>query len=147
MDMAKHFELVKKTLYQNNFDRTNEESRLPGLQLLMKVADIWIVSRPFEMADKWYDILNEEFFHQGDVEKETGIRLTSPLNDRETANKPKSHISFYGFVSLPLRTVVVRLDRLLEVNVNNDQANLEKWKVLAKRLHSDKQFRHPTGVC
>jgi 3',5'-cyclic-nucleotide phosphodiesterase len=134
-DMAKHFELVKKAqaaLDENRFDIANEEYRLLGLQLLMKVADISNVSRPFEIADRWCDILNEEFFRQGDLEKDTGIGLTSPLNDRETANKPKSQIGFYTFICLPLYTVVARLYPPLQIVVDNVKANLEKWKELAK---------------
>jgi hypothetical protein len=130
-DMAKHFELVKRSqtaLDEDNFDMANDDFRLLGLQLFMKLADISNVCRPFEIADKWCDILNEEFFHQGDLEKETGIGLTSPLNDRETSNKPKSQIGFYNFICLPLYTVVARLYPPLQVNVDSLKSNLDRWK-------------------
>jgi 3',5'-cyclic-nucleotide phosphodiesterase len=132
-DMAKHFELVKKAqaaVDEGTFDMSNDEYRLLGLQLIMKVSDISNVSRPFEIADKWCDILNEEFFHQGDLEKQSGIGLTSPLNDRETSNKPKSQIGFYNFICLPLYTVVARLYTPLQVQVDQVKANLERWKAL-----------------
>jgi 3',5'-cyclic-nucleotide phosphodiesterase len=130
-DMARHFELVKKAqaaVDEQNFDMADEEFRLLGLQLIMKVGDISNVSRPFEIADKWCDILNQEFFRQGDLEKETGIGLTSPLNDRETSNKPKSQIGFYNFICLPLYIVVARLYPPLQVNVDSVKANLDRWK-------------------
>jgi 3',5'-cyclic-nucleotide phosphodiesterase len=132
-DMARHFEPVKKAQAAadaQDFDMTNDKFRLLGLQLLIKVADISNVSRPFELADRWCDILNEEFFHQGDLEKESGIGLTSPLNDRKTSNKPKSQIGFYNFICLPLYTVVAKLFQPLQVNVNNVRSNLDKWKAL-----------------
>jgi hypothetical protein len=97
----------------------------------MKVGDISNVSRPFELADRWCDILNEEFFHQGDLEKSSGIGLTSPLNDRESSNKPKSQIGFYNFICLPLYTVVAKLYTPLQVQVDQVKANLEQWKTLA----------------
>jgi 3',5'-cyclic-nucleotide phosphodiesterase len=132
-DMAKHFELVKRAqgaVDEGSFDMSNEEYRLLGLQLIMKVGDISNVSRPFEIADKWCDILNEEFFHQGDLEKQSGIGLTSPLNDRETSNKPKSQIGFYNFICLPLYTVVAKLYTPLQVQVDQVKSNLERWKAL-----------------
>jgi 3',5'-cyclic-nucleotide phosphodiesterase len=132
-DMANHFELVKKAqadLDEGSFDLRDPEFRQLGLLLIMKVGDISNVSRPFELADKWCDILNEEFFHQGDLEKESGIGLTSPLNDRDKANKPKSQIGFYNFICLPLYTVLSNLFPPLEVLLNSVKANLEKWKDL-----------------
>jgi hypothetical protein len=132
-DMAHHFALVKETtaaLDEGNFDLKNEDFRLLGLKLLMKLGDISNVCRPFELADKWCDILNEEFFHQGDLEKASGIGLTSPLNDRETSNKPKSQIGFYNFICLPLYTLVARLYPPLQVNVDSLKSNLDRWKEL-----------------
>jgi hypothetical protein len=130
-DMAHHFALVKQAqglIDQGTFDMTNDDIRLLGLQLFMKLGDISNVCRPFELADKWCDILNEEFFHQGDLEKETGIGLTSPLNDREASNKPKSQIGFYNFICLPLYTVVASLYPPLQVNVDSLKSNLDRWK-------------------
>jgi 3',5'-cyclic-nucleotide phosphodiesterase len=132
--MARHFDLVKRAqaaVDEGSFDMANDEFRLLGLQLIMKVGDISNVSRPFELADRWCDILNEEFFHQGDLEKASGIGLTSPLNDRESSNKPKSQIGFYNFICLPLYTVVAKLYPPLQVQVDQVKANLEQWKTLA----------------
>jgi 3',5'-cyclic-nucleotide phosphodiesterase len=132
-DMARHFDLVKRAqaaVDEGSFDMSDDEFRLLGLQLIMKVGDISNVSRPFELADRWCDILNEEFFHQGDLEKESGIGLTSPLNDRETSNKPKSQIGFYNFICLPLYSVVAKLYTPLQVQVDQVKSNLEQWKAL-----------------
>jgi 3',5'-cyclic-nucleotide phosphodiesterase len=132
-DMAQHFNLVKSAqtaIDENSFNMENEDFRVLGLQLIMKVGDISNVARPFDIADKWCDILNVEFFHQGDLEKESGIGLTSPLNDRTTANKPKSQIGFYNFICLPLYTVVANLYPPLEAQVEQVKSNLERWKTL-----------------
>ncbi|OHT14644.1 3'5'-cyclic nucleotide phosphodiesterase family protein [Tritrichomonas foetus] len=130
-DMAHHFELVKNAttlMDENKWDESDPEVRLLSLRLILKVADISNVSRPFSIADKWCDILNLEFFRQGDLEKSTGIGLTSPLNDRENSDKPKSQIGFYNFICLPLYSIVARIFPELQVNVDSVKSNLEVWK-------------------
>jgi hypothetical protein len=72
--------------------------------------------------------LCEEFFKQGDLEKEAGIEFTSPLNDREHFNKPRSQIGFYNFICLPLYRSLARIFPELQVNCGSVQANLEVWK-------------------
>ena len=133
-DMAHHFELVKKAqaaLDDNSWDLKNEDHHLLALQLLLKVGDISNVSRPFELADKWCDILNNEFFRQGDLEKASGIGLTSPLNDREHPNKPKSQIGFYNFICIPIYQTVARIFPALQANVDSLKNNLSCWMELA----------------
>ncbi|EAY10947.1 3'5'-cyclic nucleotide phosphodiesterase family protein [Trichomonas vaginalis G3] len=133
-DMAHHFKMVKDTgalLDENTFDLKKDEHRMLAMQLLLKIGDISNVSRPFKLADKWCDILSEEFWRQGDNEIKNGLGLSSPLNDRNNQDKPKGQIGFYNFVCLPLYQVVARLFPPLEVNLNSVKANLEVWKSLA----------------
>jgi hypothetical protein len=130
-DMAHHFRLVKQMtglLDGEGIKMENPEHRILVMQMLLKVADISNVSRPFELADKWCDILCDEFFRQGDNERRQGIELTSPLNDRNNSNKPKSQIGFYNFICIPLYTAVARAYPPLEVNLNSVKANLDMWK-------------------
>ena len=130
-DMAHHFKLVKtasEVLDTNSFNIHNIEHRILLMQLILKVGDISNVSRPFTIADKWCDVLSQEFFRQGDHELKQGIGLTSPLNDREHPDKPKSQIGFYNFICIPLYQAVSRMCPELVVNLNSVKANLEVWK-------------------
>lgn len=132
-DMAHHFTLLKRVQDRpenGKLDFSDPAQRLLGLKLLMKTADISNVSRGFEIADKWCDILNEEFFRQGDLEVEAGIGFTSPLNDRKSANKPRSQIGFYNFVCIPLFTVTSQVYPALHVSLDQLNVNLNQWKSL-----------------
>ena len=142
--MAKHFEMIKTTnaaLDESKFTIENQDDRLTAMCLLLKVADISNVSRPFEIADKWCDILNGEFFRQGDLEKEKGIGLTSPLNDREHPDKPKSQIGFYNFVCLPLYNLVAKLFPPLSVNADSVRSNLAVWMSLAEKKKKEEEAK------
>ncbi|EAY14486.1 3'5'-cyclic nucleotide phosphodiesterase family protein [Trichomonas vaginalis G3] len=143
-DMAKHFEMIKTTkalVDAGEFDLNKEEHRRIAMSLLLKVADISNVSRPFELADNWCDILNVEFYRQGDLEKATGIGLTSPLNDREHPDKPKSQIGFYNFVCLPLYNVVATIFPKLQVNADSVKSNLAVWMELAEKKKKEDEAK------
>jgi hypothetical protein len=130
-DMAKHFDLIRETGHLIDtvaWNLNNLAHRLMAMKLVLKVADISNVSRPFEIADKWCDILCDEFFRQGDLEKQSGIGLTSPLNDREHVDKPRSQIGFYNFICLPLYQIVVRIFPGLSPLLEAVKSNLEVWK-------------------
>jgi GAF domain-containing protein len=133
-DMAKHFAFLKDANTKMDDGPLNMEEpndRLVVLQLILKCGDVSNVSRPFELADKWCDVLCEEFFRQGDLEMAQGMEYTSPLNDREHLDKPKSQIGFYTFVCLPLYQTCARALPPLEVNCQQIGENLAVWKAAA----------------
>ena len=130
-DMAKHFDFLKQvnaTVDEGKLDTSDPAIRLMMMQGILKCGDISNVSRPFELADKWCDVLCEEFFRQGDLEMANGMEYTSPLNDREHLDKPKSQIGFYTFVCLPLYEAVARMFPALQANVEQVKSNLAVWK-------------------
>lgn len=134
-DMAKHFDFLKMLnadLDKGPLDPTVAEDRLKMMQCILKCSDISNVSRPFELADKWCDVLCEEFFRQGDLEKASGMEYTSTNNDREHLDKPKSQIGFYTFVCLPLYETSARLFPVLQVNVDQVKSNLAVWKAASE---------------
>lgn len=71
---------------------------------------ILIALCPFSLV-RHYHVLNlcatrcgrvmEEFFRQGDKEKELGLPVGG-LHDRDTTNIPKSQMGFIDFIVLPL---------------------------------------------
>jgi GAF domain-containing protein len=135
-DMARHFELVKlmnSLVDSGEFALTVPEHRILLMEIILKCGDISNVARPFELADKWCDVLCEEFFRQGDLESACGMEYTSPLNDRAHLDKPKSQIGFYTFVCLPLFQVCARVAPILDCNVKQVEANLATWKEEADR--------------
>jgi hypothetical protein len=130
-DMAKHFPFLNETaakLDKAPLDPTDPNDRYIMMNLILKCADISNVSRPFEMANKWCDVLCEEFFRQGELESTHGMEYTSPLNDRAHLDKAKSQIGFYTHVCLPLYQMGARAMPALQVNVDQVLSNLAIWK-------------------
>jgi hypothetical protein len=129
--MAKHFGFLKEVgevLETAPLDMVNPLHRYYAINLVLKCAVISNISRPFEMANKWCDVLCEEFFRQGELEEMHGMSYTSPPNDRPHLDKPWSQIGFYTFVCLPLYQLAARALPPLQVNVDQVLVNLAVWK-------------------
>lgn len=130
-DMFHHYTIIKsfnELLDKGPVDYSVDENRLKLMQILLKCGDISNVSRPFNIADKWCDVLCEEFFRQGDLEQAQGMEYTSNLNDRAHLDKPKSQIGFYKYVCLPLFEAAERAIPKLGINTRSILENLKEWE-------------------
>ncbi|EAY20892.1 3'5'-cyclic nucleotide phosphodiesterase family protein [Trichomonas vaginalis G3] len=130
-DMARHFEILKRfnDIYDGgDFTMQRHDHRVMLLYMILKCGDISNVSRPFELADRWCDVLCEEFFRQGDLEQAQGMAYTSDLNDRSHLDKSKSQIGFYTYVTLPMFQAAGKAVPALDVNMRQVLSNLSVWK-------------------
>ncbi|GIL50475.1 hypothetical protein Vafri_6663, partial [Volvox africanus] len=79
----------------------DDSERLLSLQVLLKVADLGHLAEELDVHKRWLSALEEEFFLQGDEERQRGLPI-SPLFDREKQGVSKSQVGFFEFVALPL---------------------------------------------
>ncbi|GFR48408.1 hypothetical protein Agub_g10302 [Astrephomene gubernaculifera] len=79
----------------------DETERLLSLQIAIKAADLGHLGEEFEVHQRWLSALEEEFFRQGDMERQLGLPI-SPLFDRSKQGVSKSQVGFFDFVALPL---------------------------------------------
>ncbi|GLI61126.1 hypothetical protein VaNZ11_003401 [Volvox africanus] len=79
----------------------DETERVLSLQLAIKAADLGHLGEELEVHQRWLSSLEEEFFRQGDRERQLGIPI-SPLFDRSKQGVSKSQVGFYDFLALPL---------------------------------------------
>ena len=143
-DMQHHFRLIQQAndiLDEGPINLESETHRLMAMTMLMKVSDISNVSRPFKVADKWCDVLSEEFWRQGDLEHEQGLPYSSNLTDRANCDKPKGQIDFYTFVCKPLYVAIARIFPELTVNLESMMHNLEIWKELQKKEAEERESK------
>jgi len=124
-DMANHFKIIASTtekLDNNTFSFANPNDRLNALQILLKTADISNVSRPFQIAEKWCNILYEEFSKNDNN--------TTTTNNRERFAKPLTQVGFYNFFCIPLFRILTKLFKGSNKCLQTVECNLEKWKAL-----------------
>nr|CAG4715633.1 unnamed protein product [Naegleria fowleri] len=77
------------------------------LKMSLKVADTSNTSKPLFLHLPWINRLQQEFFLQGDKEKELHLD-GSPFMDRDRSNVAKCQHSFIEYVTLPLVTLFVQ---------------------------------------
>lgn len=90
-DMSKHLSELgkfKTRLSSNDFDPMNADKDLI-LFLMFHFADISNPTKPWNLCQKWTDLLFIEYFDQGDKERNRNIPV-SYLMDRLTVNVAKS---------------------------------------------------------
>ena len=75
------------------------------LELLAHASDVSQSTRNFDTVKKWTYLLFEEFFDQGDIEKEEGLPV-SFLCDRTTINVPSNQPGFINFIVTPLYAAI-----------------------------------------
>ena len=69
--------------------------------MAIKVADLIHCSRPLELHHRWVDLITEEFFNQGDLEKAKNMQL-SPGMDRSQPPGALQQVGFTEIFVLPL---------------------------------------------
>lgn len=75
------------------------------LQSLIMMADLGHAFKSFEAHEAWSRLVADEFFLQGDTERQFQLPV-SPLCDRRAAKLETSQIGFLEFVVLPLYVAV-----------------------------------------
>uniref|UniRef100_A0A4Y0BM02 Phosphodiesterase n=1 Tax=Anopheles funestus TaxID=62324 RepID=A0A4Y0BM02_ANOFN len=102
-DMSFHFQQLKNmrnllTLAEPQVDKSK------ALSLVLHCCDISHPAKRWDIHHKWTMLLLEEFFRQGDLERELGLPF-SPLCDRNNTLVAESQIGFIEFIVEPSMTV------------------------------------------
>ncbi|KAJ3218745.1 High affinity cAMP-specific 3',5'-cyclic phosphodiesterase 7A [Dinochytrium kinnereticum] len=104
-DMAKHFEYLTKfktKISSNGFNRLEtQENRFIVMEIAMKCADLNNPSKTPDLAGRWCESIMEEFYRQGDSEREIGLPV-SQFMDRNNTNVAKCQIGFIDILVAPL---------------------------------------------
>ncbi|XP_036365375.1 cAMP-specific 3',5'-cyclic phosphodiesterase 4C isoform X4 [Octopus sinensis] len=109
-DMSKHMSLLadlktmvetKKVAGSGVLLLDNYTDRIQVLQNMVHCSDLSNPTKPLEVYRKWVDRIMEEFFIQGDMEREKGLDI-SPMCDRHNATIEKSQVGFIDYIVHPL---------------------------------------------
>ncbi|XP_034112575.1 cAMP-specific 3',5'-cyclic phosphodiesterase isoform X12 [Drosophila nasuta] len=109
-DMSKHMSLLadlktmvetKKVAGSGVLLLDNYQDRMQVLENLVHCADLSNPTKPLPLYRRWVALLMEEFFLQGDKERESGMDI-SAMCDRHNATIEKSQVGFIDYIVHPL---------------------------------------------
>ncbi|KAG5483106.1 hypothetical protein LSCM4_07323 [Leishmania orientalis] len=130
-DMARHGDLVKvfEEMVKGEYNIKNQESRRLVMETLMKAGDVSNVTKPFNMSRMWAMAVTEEFYRQGDMEKEKGVEVL-PMFDRSKNNElARGQIGFIDFVAGKFfRDIVGGLFHGMQWCVETLNSNRARWQ-------------------
>ena len=143
-DMAIHgkvISLIKSKMIFNEEDNTYRLNLLSGdertksdeqqslLDFMIHLADLGHNTRSFSISLKWVELLSEEFWMQGDLEKEHNLPI-SFLCDRENINVPQSQKGFLSGFILSTYECLGNIFPPLKYTYDNANNNLKEWQKL-----------------
>jgi hypothetical protein len=99
------------------------------LKTVLHAADISNPAKPWEVAKKWSALINEEFFNQGDKERELGLPL-SPNFDRATTKPAKLGLNFIDFIVAPLFVALSVIIPDMTLCCELLQGNRTRWQAM-----------------
>lgn len=104
------------------------------LEVAIKVADIGHAGKAFAIHKRWAELIQEEFFLQGDHERQLGLNV-SRFMDRHSQEEFVNQSSFFDHIALPLfhrlRVVFPPFNPIYR----QARVNLEEWQ---KLMHPSK---------
>ncbi|CAL8280804.1 unnamed protein product [Lota lota] len=109
-DMSKHMSLLanlktmvetKKVTSSGVLLLDNYTDRMQVLRNMVHCADLSNPTKSLDLYKQWTNRIMEEFFHQGDRERERGMEI-SPMCDKHTASVERTQVGFIDYIVHPL---------------------------------------------
>ena len=122
---------IKFNLLSGNEQTKNEEQQ-SLLDFIIHLSDLAHNTKIFDISLKWVELLSEEFWLQGDIEKKKNLPV-SFLCDRESTNVPKSQIGFISGFIIPSFECLTSIFPNLGFTLDNANDNLKQWQNLANQ--------------
>ena len=138
-DMANHGENISmirskiktgkdqdRFIFLSGNDKTKFDEQQLLLNYLIHMADLGHNCKKFHISVQWIRILCEEFWDQGDKERERGLPI-SFMCDRNNYDVPTSQIGFLkGFILSSFDSLVEMFPKL-RFTIDNAENNIKQW--------------------
>uniref|UniRef100_A0A8W8IQJ8 PDEase domain-containing protein n=1 Tax=Magallana gigas TaxID=29159 RepID=A0A8W8IQJ8_MAGGI len=127
--------VFQKYLDDKNLDYKNDsQDRIFLLQIALKCADISNPCREWSLSKQWSDRVCDEFFRQGDCERELQLPVT-PMCNRLTTTTAKIQAGFMEYVVNPLFFAWRQFlpSKLSHTMLDNVAQNLKHWQDVITR--------------
>ncbi|KAJ3013162.1 hypothetical protein HKX48_005906 [Thoreauomyces humboldtii] len=105
----------------------SKHQRQQMINVILHAADISNAARPPDICKRWADMVVEEFFFQGEKEKELNLPI-SPNMDRESTNSVQIAFDFNAYVARPYFEILSELLPSTRPFIDNLVSNRARWE-------------------
>ena len=126
---AKYLGKLSSKIEMNELDMKNVwRDKLLVLKTILHAADVSNPAKEWKMYNEWTDRVMEEFFNQGDKEREAGIKVSLGYDRHNIMPRPKMQAGFIHALCLPLYRTLNKIDGFnIDCAVIHLQENLVEW--------------------
>lgn len=117
---------------------TDPQQRLILCQIILHAADISNALRPWPICLSWSNLVCEEFFRQGEAEREHGLKV-SPNMDRSQVSQTTIGLQFGDFVVSPYFEIFAALFPKADELLKNLAENRKQWIRMEEDLDQEKE--------
>lgn len=125
-DYLKRFKALTNS---NKFSMSNTDDRALVLQMALKCADLGNPCRPWLISRVWSNLICDEFYRMGQIERRLGVPLT-PICQREKTSIAGIQTDFFRFIVLPLLELWHSFleSPLSNLLMSNFDHNYQRWQ-------------------
>ena len=116
----------ERFIFLSGNDKTKFDEQQLLLNYLIHMADLGHNCKKFEISKIWIKLLCEEFWKQGDKEREKGLSI-SFMCDRNNIDVPASQIGFLKGFILSSFDCLVEMFPKLQFTIDNANDNIKQW--------------------
>jgi len=138
-DMAVHKQTMEDLSDQLRcHENIQDVSKLVVEKNILHLADIAHPLRPFYLHEEWTRRVTDEFFAQGDKEKQLGLQPATLLDRDKCPSLGKSQLGFINFVIVPQwKAVKPLLGDAAAAQDNDVQNNIQRWEEIKQQEEAD----------
>ncbi|KAI0232504.1 cGMP-dependent 3',5'-cyclic phosphodiesterase [Lamellibrachia satsuma] len=137
-DLAHHLHIMNdlKKMTEDGYDRKKPEHHQLLISLLITACDLSDQTKDWNTAKKIAELIYQEFFKQGDLEKSLG-RDPLLMMDREKACIPELQGGFLESIALPLYSILAKVfpaAKAMVAVIHNNRAMWKKMNIQVKNM-------------
>ncbi|GFR94683.1 phosphodiesterase [Elysia marginata] len=104
----------------------------------MTACDLCAMFKPWDVQHKLVYVIMEEFWQQGDEERKRGITPVEMMDRTKKDELPKLEVGFIQSICVPCYELMARVMPDTKPMLEGARANLERWKLMADELESQR---------
>ena len=119
-----------KFFFLSGIEKSKFDEQQMLLNFLIHAADLGHNTQKFFISIQWVELLTQEFWNQGDIEREKNLKI-SFLCDRNNVDVPNSQVGFLKGFILNTFDILVTMFPSLDFALENSKDNVKEWQKLA----------------